>query len=72
MRTHTLRLLRGHLEESVDDVTSKHGLYSSDISHSTIRRKTTRSNNVIVTRMQGGHISSMAKVEDKFVGLIIR
>ena len=66
------RLPSGRLEEIIGDVTSKHGLDSSDICHSIIRRRETRSNNVIVTRMQCGHISSMVKVEDKVVGLIIQ
>lgn len=65
------RLPRGRLEEIIDDVTSKHGLDSSDIYHSTIRSRISWSNNVIVTWMQGGHILLMAKVEDKLVVLII-
>ena len=55
------RLPRDRLEEIIDDVTSKYGVDYSDISHSIIRSKATRSNNIIVTRMQDGHISSMAK-----------
>ena len=65
-------LHRGRLKEIIDDVTSKYGVDSSDISHSIIRSKATRSNNIIVTRMQDGHISPMAKVEDRIVGLIIQ
>ena len=63
---------KGHLEEIIDTITSKYGVDSSDISHSIIRSKVTRSNNIIVTRMQDGYISPMAKVEDRIVGLIIQ
>ena len=66
------RLSRGYLGIIIDDVTSKHSLDSSDISYSTIRSRGNRSNNITVNRIQGGHISPMAKVEDKLVGLIIQ
>ena len=65
-------LSRGYLGIIIDDVTSKHSLDSSDISYSTIRSRGTWSNNITVNRIQGGHISPMAKVEDKLVGLIIQ
>ena len=35
------RLYKDCLEEIIDDITSKHGLDSSDIYHSTIRRRKT-------------------------------
>ena len=38
----------------------------------TIRKRETRYNDVIVTRMYGGYILPMIKVEDKRVGLIIQ
>ena len=60
------------MEEIIDDVTSKYGIGSSNISHSTIRNRATRSNNVIVSRMQGSYISPIVKVEDKLVDLIIQ
>ena len=60
------------MEETIDDITSKHGIDSSDVSHSTIRSKTNLSNDLIVSRIQGGHISPMVKVEDKLVGLTIK
>ena len=66
------RLPRGRLNEIIEEFTSKYGLETSDVSSFTIRKRETRSNNVIVHRMHGGHISPMAKVEDKLVGLIIQ
>ena len=56
----------------IEDVTSKYGLDSSSVYSITIRKREARFNNVIVHRMHGGHISLMAKVEDKLVGLIIQ
>ena len=69
---HSKRLPRSRLNEIIEGVTSKYGLDSSDVCSITIRKRETRSNNVIVHRMHGGHISPMAKVEDKLVGLIIQ
>ena len=66
------RLPRSPLNEIIESVTSKYGLDSFDICSFTIRKRATRSNNVIVHRMHGGHISLMTKVEDDFVGLIIQ
>ena len=65
-------LPRGRLNEIIEEFTSKYGLDISDVCSTTIRRRETRCNDVIVTRMYGGHILSMAKVEDKLVGLIIQ
>ena len=55
----------------IEDVTSKYGLDSSSVSSITIRKREARFYNIIVHRMHGGHISPMAKVEDKLVGLIV-
>ena len=66
------RLSRGRLKEIIDNITFNYGLDSSDVCHSTIRRRETRYNSVIVTPMQGGHISSLVKFEDKLVVLIIK
>ena len=63
---------RDHLKEIIEDVTSKYGLDSSDVCSITIRKRETRSDNVIVHRMHGGHILPMVKVEDKLVCLIIQ
>ena len=60
------------MNEIIEVITSKYGLDSSDVCPITISQKETRSNDVIVNRMYGGHISPMAKVEDKLVGLIIQ
>ena len=61
-------LPRDRLEEIIDDVTSKHGIDAPYVSHSTLRSRENRSNNVIVSRMQGGHTSPIVKVDDKRVG----
>ena len=66
------KLPKGRLNEIIEGVTSKYGLDSSDVCSITIRKRETRSNNVIVHRMHGGHISPMIKVENKIVGLIIQ
>ena len=66
------RLPRGRLNEIIESVTSKYGLDSSDVCPITIRQRATRSDDAIVNRMHDGHISPMAKVEDKLVGLIIQ
>ena len=60
------------MEETIDDITSKHGIDSSNVSHSMIKSSATRSNNVIVSRIQGGRISPMVKVEDKLIDMIIQ
>ena len=65
------RLPRGYLNEIIEEFTSKYGLDTSDVCSNTIRRRETRCNDEIVIRMHGNHISPMAKVEDKLVGLII-
>ena len=64
------RLPRDRLNKIIEGVTSKYGLDSSNVCSITIGKGVTRSDNVIVNRMHGGHISLMAKVEYKFVGLI--
>ena len=66
------RLPKCCLNEIIKGVTSKYGLYSSGVCFVTIKKRTTRSNNVIVHRIHGGHISPKTKVEDKLVGLIIQ
>ena len=63
------RLPRDRLNEVTESITSKYDLYSSDICSITIRKRVTRSDNIIVHPMYGGHV---AKVEDKPVGLIIQ
>ena len=60
------------MKEIIDNITFNYGLDSSDVCHSTIRRRETRYNSVIVTPMQGGHISSLVKFEDKLVVLFIK
>ena len=60
------------MNEIIEEFTSKYGLETSDVSSFTIRKKETRYNDIIVTRIHGGHISPMIKVEDKLVGLIIQ
>ena len=62
----------GRLNEITEGVTSKYGLDSSDVCSITIRKRETRSNNAIAHRIYGGHISPMAKFEDKIAGLIIQ
>ena len=66
------RLHRCRFNEIIEGVTFKYGLDSFDVYSITIRKRETRSNNVIVHRMHGGYISPMIKVEDKLVGLIIQ
>ena len=51
------RLPRGRLNENIEEFTSKYGLETSDISSFTIRKRETRYNNIIVTRMHSGHIA---------------
>ena len=65
------RLPRGRLNEIIESVTSKYGLDSSDVCPITIRQRETRSDDVIVNQMHGGHVSPMVIAEDKYVGLII-
>ena len=65
------RLPRCRLNGIIEDITSKYGLNSSSVCSITIRKREARFSNVIVHRMNGGHISPMTKVEDKLVGLII-
>ena len=60
------------MNEIIEGVVSNYGLESSDVCSFTIRKRATRSNNVIVHRMHGGHILPMAKVEDKLVGLMVQ
>ena len=60
------------MNENIEGVISNYGLESSDVCSLTIRKRTTRSNNVIVHRIHGDHISPMAKVEDNLVGLIVQ
>ena len=59
------------MNEIIEGVTSKYGLDSSDVCPITIRQRATRSDDVIVNQMHGGHVSPMVIVEDKNVGLII-
>ena len=65
-------LPRGCFNEIIEGITSKYGLYSSNVYHITIRQRATRSDDKIVYRMHGGHISPMTIVEDKLVGLLIK
>ena len=57
--------------EIIEGVTSLYGLHSSDVCPITIRQRETRSDDVIVNQMHGGHVSPMVIAEDKYVGLII-
>ena len=66
------RLPRGRLKEIIEGVTSKCGFNSSDVCSVMIRKRETQSDNEIVHRRHGGHISPMTKVEDKLVDLIIQ
>ena len=60
------------MNEIIEGVVSNYGLESSDVCSFTIRKRATRSNNVIVHRMHGGHILLITEIEDKLVGLIIQ
>ena len=44
-------LPRDCLKKIIDNVTSKYGIDSSNISHNTVRSRTIRSNNIIVSRI---------------------
>ena len=55
-------LAKGRLEKIIEYLTSKHGMYFDDISYSIIRKKENKSYDVIISRTNGGRISTMLKV----------
>ena len=60
------RLPKGCLNEIIEGVTSKYDLDSSDVCSIEIRKGATRSNDVIIHRMHGGHISIGSKRGQKY------
>ena len=63
------RLHKSRLGETVDDITSKYGLDSSNVCSGMIRKRETQSDNMNVSRLRSVHISSIWKVEGKCVGM---